>query len=321
MATTTARHVLIAGYYGFGNTGDEAILAAMLQDLRLVVPEARFLVTSGSPTATASTHDVEAIQWNDIPAVVEAARRSDLILIGGGGLFHDYWGFEPQNLFSRHYYGISTLATVALLATLLDKPLMVYAVGVGPLLSKESQVHTRAIFEQAHAATVRDLESGQLLESIGVAPGSIEVTADPAFRLGPPPGDRGRVLIAAEGLPSPGRPLVGVVVRQWEIGVAKDWPLAVGAALDGFLERHRGHAVLLPFQRLGGHLTDDAASSRACDIPKGPCCSGATTRIAIRPPSSPPAISSLGCACTRSSWPPGPGYRWWPWPIAAKCAA
>ena len=32
------QQVLIAGYYGFGNAGDEAILAAMLGDLRALKP-------------------------------------------------------------------------------------------------------------------------------------------------------------------------------------------------------------------------------------------------------------------------------------------
>ena len=52
---------LVSGYYGEGNLGDEAILAAMLRDLRRHDPAAEVTVLSFDPADTARRHGVEAI--------------------------------------------------------------------------------------------------------------------------------------------------------------------------------------------------------------------------------------------------------------------
>ena len=65
MSNDRAR-ILIAGYYGFGNTGDEAILSAMLSDLWALEPGLAPYVVSGNPNETAVTHRVRAVPWTDI---------------------------------------------------------------------------------------------------------------------------------------------------------------------------------------------------------------------------------------------------------------
>ena len=74
--------ILIAGYYGFGNTGDEAILAAMLRDLRRRRPGLDCVVVSGDPAETAARHGVRSLLWTDVPAILEAAERCELSLLG-----------------------------------------------------------------------------------------------------------------------------------------------------------------------------------------------------------------------------------------------
>ena len=72
------KRILISGYYGFGNTGDEAILAAICRDLRAVQPGVKLTVLSGDPGATRSMHRVSSILWTDISkasAAVSAAER------------------------------------------------------------------------------------------------------------------------------------------------------------------------------------------------------------------------------------------------------
>jgi polysaccharide pyruvyl transferase WcaK-like protein len=131
--------ILIGGYYGFGNTGDEAILSAMLNDLRSLQPELEFIVVSGNPGETAAHYNVEAIPWSDIPALLEAVQQCNLIILGGGGLFHDYWGVQTDTLLTRNLTGIPFFSGFPLLAELTKKPCMIYAVGVGPLLYEEGK--------------------------------------------------------------------------------------------------------------------------------------------------------------------------------------
>ena len=53
--------LVISGYYGFGNAGDEAMLAAILEAILEVVPDADITVISGNPGHTAANHGVKAI--------------------------------------------------------------------------------------------------------------------------------------------------------------------------------------------------------------------------------------------------------------------
>jgi len=98
--------IFITGYWGFDNTGDEAILMAMISQLRALRPGLHITVTSAQPAVTAAVHSVEAILWSDSLAMVETVRSADLVLIGGGGLFHDYWGFDPGAFLTDDHSGV-----------------------------------------------------------------------------------------------------------------------------------------------------------------------------------------------------------------------
>src|SRR5688572_14398501 len=86
-APRAVKRVVIAGYYGFGNTGDEAILAALLSDLQAREPGLSAVVLAEDTAGTASTHGVAAIHWRDVAGIARAIRGADLVLLGGGGLF------------------------------------------------------------------------------------------------------------------------------------------------------------------------------------------------------------------------------------------
>src|SRR6266545_7125196 len=112
--------VLIGGYYGAGNIGDEAILAAMLGDLRSQRPDTSFIVTSWNPEKTRQELDVEAVYWKDISALLDAALRADLVILGGGGIFHDYWGINPETYLRRGFWDLTAFGSLPLLAKLLN---------------------------------------------------------------------------------------------------------------------------------------------------------------------------------------------------------
>jgi len=81
--------IVISGYYGFGNAGDEAILEAMVRDLRALAPGARLVVLSADPAATAARCGVEAVPRMHLPSVLGALRGADLFISGGGSLLQD----------------------------------------------------------------------------------------------------------------------------------------------------------------------------------------------------------------------------------------
>lgn len=258
-----ARRVLIAGYYGYGNAGDEAILKVMLEQLRQAVPGLAVTVVSGNPYQTAPLYDAHAIYERDVRAIVAAARECDLIIVGGGGLFHDYWGVDEATLLSRLHWGLTYTGTFVALAGLLHKPLMLYAVGVGPLTTESGQQLTRIAFAQASVATVRDTESKALLATLGAE--NVTVTADPVFLLESAPPDHAAKLLSDAGVTQKdGTPLVAVALRDWTIGLENhNWAHDVAQALDRFIASHNVRLLFVPFQSTGEDaLTDDYAAAK-----------------------------------------------------------
>jgi polysaccharide pyruvyl transferase CsaB len=200
---------LLSGYYGFGNAGDEAVLAAILDHLGERVPDgSRFIVTAGDPAATIalhgnSRHHVDAVPRQHPRQLVQAIKACDVFISGGGSLLQDV-----TSLRNIVYY-----TSLIRLARLSRKPVMIYAQGVGPLIRPLSQKLARAAVQSARAITVRDEDSKRLLQRIGVQR-KIEVTADPVWALTPATYSRqhtGDNTRAANGA----APTWGISLRPW----------------------------------------------------------------------------------------------------------
>jgi polysaccharide pyruvyl transferase CsaB len=249
--------LLIAGEFGYAHTGAEAILAVMVRDLRARRPDVQCIVVSGEPEQTAVAYGVQAIAAHDMGAIVDAGRAVDGVVLGGGGLFHDYWGCPTESLLTRGQGKLPFVAAFPLLAGLTGRPCMIYGVGVGPLLTAEGGRLTRGAFEQSSVATVRDEESRETLRRIGVDVSRVQVTADPAFGLSVDEA-AGRKVLSELGM-DPARPTVAVCVRPWTIGVSAAWAEGVAAGLEAFVEQTGANLVFLPFQRRADETTDDVA--------------------------------------------------------------
>lgn len=268
--------IFIAGYFGFDNAGDEAILGCMLDHLRCLRPDLDFTVASGNPEKTAARHGVRAVLWNNIHAVRAAVEQCSLVLVGGGGIFHDYWGVDPDGFLTDKHWGAVYFAGPAALAMLHAKPLMLYAVGVGPLFSEHARAFTRAAGGAANVITVRDAASKELLESLGVEAGKIFLTADPAFAFSP----------QINSAPVAAHPVLGVSLRAWAFGAYPEfWQREVASALDSFLDRHNGSVLFLPFQSHPGERENDVAvAERVRSLMRAP------DRTCILPDSSPESL-------------------------------
>ncbi len=256
-------HILIAGYYGFYNSGDEAILRVLLSDLRRVDPDLSICILSGDPESTQRCFGVEAIAHEDVIGIIEQARRSNALVIGGGGIFQDYWGAQKNTLLTSQQAGLPFYSTLPLLGCLLNKPVLIYAVGVGPFFSTEAKELTRLSFKSATISTVRDADSLELLHSIGVMDKKIQVTADPAFIL---QADAIRAREILNKLPiDPNCPIVGVCLRNWDIGIEPSiWQAATATGLDEFANRIGCSFIFLPLQDLStSPLTQDSFAADA----------------------------------------------------------
>ena len=253
-----SKNILIAGYFGFRNSGDEAILAAMLQDIRNLIPDSAITVLSGDPANTEIDHQVKTIAWSDLPQIITGIRLCDLMIIGGGGIFHDYWGFDQETILTSAHIGLAFYSSIGMIASILGKPLMLYAIGVGPLLTEMGKFATRAIAKQASLISVRDPQSRKELLALGISNELIHVTADPVFCLQTPESELHDKAVGLQG-----SPVLGVALRNWDVGVnPQRWEQETAAAIDQFLELHNQACVIfIPFQAQTETLLDDCGIS------------------------------------------------------------
>ncbi len=276
-----SKRILIVGCIGFGNTGDEGIVQVVTNEIRESVPEAEITIVSGNPSQTAEAYGVRAIHWQDPLAFTEAVRRTDLTILGGGGLFQDYDGFNLDAVLTREHWGLSFYIAPALLSAIYSKPLMLYAVGVGPLLSEHGRRYTKVAADIASRITVRDPFSKDLLASLGVPADRIAVTADPAFNL-TPAADVDEIPEVGEW--TSGRPAIAVCLRKWSIGSLQEFcEHQIAAALDDILENEGGRVLFVPFHLAPGTNDDLAVSNRVIALMRH----GQNAAVLTR--SSPPA--------------------------------
>ena len=163
-------NLLISGYYCFNNLGDEFILISIISELHLKNKDISITVLSANPAKTASLYKVNSInRWNPYKIIKEIT-RSQVIVLGGGGLFQDM-----TSSLSLYYYLL-----VMFLAKLFSKKLFVYSVNINEL-AYFNRLLASFMLKKADMITVREKRSLQVLEKLGINPQKAELTADPVF--------------------------------------------------------------------------------------------------------------------------------------------
>lgn len=234
--------IALSGYYGYGNSGDEAVLHAIVQALREEADrmgvDVRPIVLSGNPAATERVHGVEAVHRMRLGEVRRALREADALISGGGSLLQDVT--SPKSI--PYYLGVLRLAQW------MGKPTFVYAQGIGPVRRKTLfGPMIRSVFRAARYVSVRDEESKALLSSFGLEVSRIDVVPDPVMGLCGEP--------SRELQPADGGPVIGLSVRYWRDDRRDLQAIADGIALA--LDRIPVAKIrLLPF-----HLPDDREAS------------------------------------------------------------
>ena len=78
--------LMISGYYGFNNCGDEAILKSMVRAFKEKIPQIKIVVLSQNPVQTYQTYQVKAINRLHLISILNCLRDTNLFISGGGGL-------------------------------------------------------------------------------------------------------------------------------------------------------------------------------------------------------------------------------------------
>jgi polysaccharide pyruvyl transferase CsaB len=227
----------ITGSYGGLNLGDEAILHSIIAQLRRDLP-VEITVFSRDPEDTKRRHGVERavpVRKMSRAEAVPEVERLDLLIVGGGGILYD----AEARIYLRE----------AQIAKEKGVPVMLYAIGAGPLKHASVQAAVHEVLDQVDVVTVRERGAQQVLEEAGVHR-EIIVTADPALLLKADPLPRGA--FRSEGLEGRRR-LIGMSVR--EPGVAapdidpKEYHALLANAADFMVDRYDADVVFVPMER------------------------------------------------------------------------
>lgn len=256
--------VMISGYYGFDNLGDELILKVLVDELK--AHQVEITVLSQNPQKTAAQYGVQAIKRTNVLDIIDALAQTNLFISGGGGLFQDATG--PM---SAIYYG-----GLIRLADFFEVPVCFWAQGVGPLRKALSRTMTAGAMKRCEVITVRDEGSAALVRELsGISP---EITADPVWLLntGKHKQDGPRNLRDKHRKHEPWR--IGISLRPWhELTEAREQALAEQLKALAKLVDCPVEFWLLPFQKEEDtHLLEafarrleHAANAKTVFIPPG----------------------------------------------------
>ncbi|HBU85305.1 MAG TPA: polysaccharide pyruvyl transferase CsaB [Paenibacillus sp.] len=174
---TTSQKLVISGYYGFNNSGDEAVLKSILTALEEESHRSNVtiepIVLSGDPESTTSMYGVRSVHRMKLKEVREAIKESDGLISGGGSLLQDATGLKSI----PYYLGVIKLAQW------LKKPTFIYAQGIGPVNRKIFNPMIRSVFKACNYVSVRDEQSAEYLRGLGLQWNQIHVVPDPVMGL------------------------------------------------------------------------------------------------------------------------------------------
>lgn len=165
--------VVLIGYYGKGNIGDDAILMQFLDEYHRINPMGHAVVLTHDTVDTSTRFNCSAVYIKDIKAVMKEVRKSKALIFGGGGQTLDR---TDALLFSFF---------LVLFTKLTRGKVMTYAIGVEKPHKTFNKVLAKHMYNfLIDMIIVRDEESHNFLRDIGVTK-DISITADPVYGLKP----------------------------------------------------------------------------------------------------------------------------------------
>lgn len=228
--------IIISGYHGFANSGDEALLFAILSTLRKRKPDISVTVLSKIPEETARVYGVKSINRYNFFEIRREMKKAKMLLFGGGSLLQDVTSSKSI----KYYLAIIWLAQKCGLKT------MLYANGIGPIVKKGDRRLSARVLNKVDVITLRDDKSDEELKSLGVTKPLIKITADPAFTLDTDLSLSGKYYKNMAGVPD-GVRLCVVSVRSWKKSVF-DFEEIMAKLCDFLAEAHGIYPLFVPMQ-------------------------------------------------------------------------
>lgn len=233
--------IIISGYYGFKNIGDDAMLQAIINNLHTYRKDLRIVALSNDPLEMKRAYGVDSIKRTNMFYIYKAMKHAKLFIYGGGNIIQD--NTSTRSLF---YYLSTTW-----LANRMRLKVMFYANGIGPLNKYINKKFTKKIINKVNVITLREEFSLQELRRLGIDKPRIILTADPALTVEMDKSVDVESIFAKESIDSAG-PFIGISARRWQ-GLEK-YAEIIALVIDYMIETYNIKPVFIPMQYPGDLL-------------------------------------------------------------------
>ncbi|MBT0159182.1 hypothetical protein G4O51_04275 [Candidatus Bathyarchaeota archaeon A05DMB-2] len=250
--------ILLHGYFGYGNLGDEAICKVLID--KLATKGTEVIVLSTDPKRTSKLHGVKSYHEKIASfAFVKNLLTSRVLIFAGGGR-----------------YGLPTLrrmCIIALLAKLFAKKVVFQSVGIYPNPWFYTKINPKSLttnlvsrmmlilaFGLSDRISVRDKFSEQVLRLTGIRK-HVRIVEDLALQLKPSSLENASVILSEKYLPNPKKDnlLIGVNLRTLEPDINEKLNQVLPAVLDWIVDNFKATLIFIPFGlgSIGQRFWDD----------------------------------------------------------------
>lgn len=202
-------NILLTGFFGAGNVGDEAVSLAVYEGVKEQLPGAKFSIVTRNPAYTRNFTGITGAKavkgfypsqdfWLRMSSHIRSVKRSDLIVIGGGGILQDVHSWTT----------IPAFLIPACFGILYNRNIITVGIGVGPVKNRWLKDLICFTCNRMARVQVRDEKSKKVLIECGVEADKITVTADVVPSLDV------KQHVSAQQLPGPA-PVVALAFRKW----------------------------------------------------------------------------------------------------------
>ncbi|MCL2170550.1 MAG: polysaccharide pyruvyl transferase CsaB [Defluviitaleaceae bacterium] len=226
---------LISGYYGSNNHGDDTVLQAIIEHLRIHNADIKIQVISKRPRETREKYGIDAIYRFNFAKIFSVLKRTNVLIMGGGTLLQDFTSTR-----SLLYYTFVMHSAARARAKI-----MLYANGIGPLRLEKNRRRAAMAMERAHLISLRDGKSLEELRDLGLQNSNLFVTADPAFAYTNDDPECAKARLEELGLA--GKKYFCVAIRSWKT-LKDDFCAEMAVFCDYMNEKHCLSPLFVPMQ-------------------------------------------------------------------------
>lgn len=162
------KRILVSGYIGFDNFGDEAIFYALANHLKQ--KNAYVSVLCANKKKVKEKYQVKTYNYKKFSQIIKAIFRCDILFSGGGSLLQN----KTSN-FSLIYY-----CSIILLAKIFFKKVVIFAQGIEPVKGKFWELFLKFVLSKADLITLRDNNSLKYLNKLKL---KANLVSDPIYSL------------------------------------------------------------------------------------------------------------------------------------------